>query len=120
MQVSANVLDQHLILGLRLSGVKFHAPLSREEFSREVLDLVAAAFAAEPSAEEVDVWASVPITVGKGVIVTGDLAKPTSRTVFTLTALRPDSPVNLAKRLQTGTGVYWDEDWARSAFKQGT
>src|SRR5262249_31585467 len=77
LQVSANALDQHLILGMRLSGVKFHAPISREEFGNEVLAIVTQAFAAEPKAEEVDVWVSVPISVGKGVIVAGDLAKPT-------------------------------------------
>jgi hypothetical protein len=120
MQVYANALDEHLVLGLRLSGVKFHQSLTREQFSQEVLSLVAQAFAAEPAAEEVDVWASVPISVGKGVIVSGDLAKPTSRTVFTLTALRSDPQSELAERLQKGTGVYWDEDWARTAFKQGT
>ena len=108
LQVEANALDQHMILGLHVSGVKFHAPLTREQFDREIAALVARAFAAEPKAEEVDVWVTVPISVGKGVIVSGDLAKPTTRTVYTLSAVRGRSSVQ---------NTFVDEDWARDAFK---
>ena len=74
-QISANELAGHLIVGVRVLGVKFHHPITRDEFLSEVQTLVDKAFAAAPEAEEVDLWASVPIVVGKGVVVTGDLAK---------------------------------------------
>ena len=44
-------------------------------------------FAASP-VDEVDIWVSVPLVVGKDVIVTGDLAVPSSRSVFTVSARR--------------------------------
>ena len=52
------------------------------------MDLIARAFAAAPAAEEVDLWVTVPIAVGKGLVVSGDLAVPTTRTVFTLSVRR--------------------------------
>jgi hypothetical protein len=110
LQVEANELDGHLILGLHVSGVKFHDPLTREGFEREVQALVRQGFAAAPEAEEIDVWATVPISVGKGVIVSGDLAKPTTRTVYTLSALRG---------AHDASNVFIDEDWAHAAFKKG-
>ena len=50
----------------------------------------------------VDLWASVPIDVGKGVVVNGDLAKPTSRTVFSLTARRGEGAASLQARAERG------------------
>ena len=61
------------------------------------------AFAAAPAVEEIDLWASVPIDVGKGVIVSGDLAKPTSRTVFSITVRRGESTASLRARADAGT-----------------
>ncbi len=119
-QISANQLDAHLIVGVRLWGVKFHKPLTREEFVDTVAAIVAKTFVAAPAAEEVDVWASVPIEVGKGVVVSGDLAKPTSRTVFSLAARRGES-VEAISAAASGTSspdVFWDEEWARAAFKK--
>ncbi|MGA8534324.1 MAG: hypothetical protein WB615_09485 [Candidatus Tumulicola sp.] len=119
-QISANEIGGHLIVGIRLWGVKFHAALTREEFVGEVAALVERAFAAAPAAEEVDVWTSVPIDVAKGVVVSGDLAKPTSRTVFSLTARRGESAEQLSARAERTTAgdVFWDEEWARAAFKK--
>ena len=119
LQVTANQLDTHLIVGMRLSGVKFHETLSRQDFTAEIAALVARAFSSS-SAEEVDLWAAIPIDVAKGVIVSGDLAKPTSRDVFTLSVKRGESTRALTARIMGGTGVYWDQEWARTAFKQGT
>jgi len=116
-QISANALGGHLIVGVRVQGVKFHRPLSREEFVAEVVDLVQRAFTAAPDAEEVDLWASVPIGVGKGVIVSGDLAKPTSRTVFSVSVRRDESAQALRARIEAGDdGVFWDSSWAQTAF----
>jgi hypothetical protein len=108
-QVSANGIEGHVVIGVRISGVKFHADITRAQFLGEVDRLVSLAFAAAPRAEEVDIWATVPIATQKGAIVTGDLAVPTYREVFTLAVRRGRDP----SRLQP----YWDKDWARSAFK---
>ena len=116
-QISANELAGHVIVGIRVLGVKFHQQMRRSEFADEAVALVAKAFAAVPSAEEVDLWASVPISVAKGVIVTGDLAKPTSRTVFSVSVRRGESSASLRARIASNGGVFWDEAWARSAFR---
>ena len=116
LQVTANGLDGHVVLGLRVSGVKFHDTMTRELFEREVTDLVQQAFLAAPGAEEVDVWVTVPLDVGKGVVVSGDLAKPTTRTVFTVSVRRNESPLSLAARLRAGANVFLDPEWARVAF----
>jgi predicted amino acid dehydrogenase len=120
MQVAANEMGTHLVLGLRISGVHFHRPLSRDEFYSEIAALVSECFSAAPQAEEVDVWTTVPLDVGKGVVVAGDLAKPTSRTVFTLSARRGETAADLASRLRGGGDVFVDEEWARTAFKSST
>jgi hypothetical protein len=118
-QISANELDGHLIVGIRVWGVKFHRPMTRDEFVDEIVALVDRAFGAVPGVEEVDLWASVPIAVAKGVVVSGDLAKPTSRTVFSVTALRGETPGSLRSRaVRWNGGVFWDADWARGAFKE--
>ncbi len=109
-QISANGITGHVVIGVRISGVKFHRELSRSEFVGEVDHLVSVAFADSPQAEEIDVWASVPIRVGRDVIVSGDLAVPTTRPVFTLVVRRGTDP--------SKARAFWDEDWARAAFKQ--
>lgn len=116
LNVYADGYNGHDVAGLRVSGVHFHHPLTRAEFSAQIADLVRRAFAAAP-VDEVDVWASVPLRVGKDIVVAGDIAKPTSRTVFSVSVLRGESADALLRRLQQGHGVYWDQDWARSALK---
>ena len=118
-QISANEMGRHLVVGVRIWGVKFHEPMTRQAFVGEVAALVAQSFAAAQAAEEVDVWASVPIAVAKGEIVSGDLAVPTSRTVFSLTARRDESSAEIAARAAAPSGgAFWDEEWARSAFEK--
>jgi len=116
--ISANQLDSHLIVGVRIWGVKFHQPLTRDGFVDEVVGVVQRTFAAAPATEEIDVWASVPIVVGRDVVVSGDLAKPTSRMVFSLTVRRGEDAAKLRARIVAGDGVFWDQEWVRSAFKQ--
>ncbi len=118
-QISANELAGHLIIGIRIVGVKFHRPITREEFVSQIVTLAAMAFSAAPATEEIDLWASVPIGVAKGVIVSGDLAKPTSRTVFTVSVRRGESGSALRARIgaENGEGVFWDESWTSTAFK---
>lgn len=118
-QVSANAFDSHLILGIRVWGVKFHRPITRKEFVDEVTALVERAFTVAPKAEEVDLWTSVPIVVGKDVVVSGDLAKPTTKTVFSITVRRGEPAAQVAARAYgDGHGVFWDQDWAHDAFKR--
>jgi len=116
LQVLANQDGTHIVLGLRVNGVKFHGTLTRDAFDREVMDLVARAFAAAPAAEEVDLWVTVPLSVGKGVVVSGDLAKPTTRTVFTVSVRRGEGTESLAARLRSGANVFLDQEWASTAF----
>ncbi len=118
-QVSANQMDRHVIVGIRIWGVKFHDEMSRRDFVTEVIDLIGRAYAAAPAVEEVDVWASVPIEVARGEVVSGDLAVPTSRTVFSITSRRGESATAIEARASgLGEGVFWDEEWARTAFKK--
>ena len=120
-QISANQLGSHLIVGIRIWGVKFHHPMTRAQFVDEVVSLTKMTFTAAPSVEEIDLWASVPISVAKGVIVSGDLAKPSSRTVFSLTVRRSESDASLRARLGGASDdVFWDAQWARSAFRQAS
>ncbi len=117
-RVSANSIGSHVVIGLGLYGVKFHRPMTKVDFSAEVADLVKRSFAAVPEAEEVDVWTVVPVSVGKGVVVSGDLAQPTTRTVFTVAVPRSDAPDVSATSLLRRSGIYWDEEWARTAFEK--
>lgn len=117
-QVSANQLGAHLIVGIRIWGVKFHHPMTRAQFVDEIVSLAKTAFVAAPAVEEIDLWASVPISVAKGVVVSGDLAKPTSRTVFSVTVRRSESDAALRARLSRASDdVFWDAEWSRDAFE---
>jgi hypothetical protein len=118
LKVAANGIGSHLVVGLLISGVKFHHPLTREQFMLEVNSLISITLRQTP-AEEVDAWASVPLSVGTGIVVSGDLAHPTSRVVFTISVPRHEPSAQTIGRMRAGRGVYWDEDWARTAFKQG-
>jgi hypothetical protein len=118
-QISANEFDGHLVLGIRLWGVKFHKPLTQRQFVDQIAWLVRTAFAAAPSAQEVDIWTSVPISIGKGAVVSGDLARPTSRVVFTLSVPRTSSDAGaIARETSPNGSAFWDDDWARIAFRK--
>ena len=117
IKISANSVDDSLVVGLKVSGVKFHGPLTRAAFESEMTTLIGMVFAAEPQVTEVDLWAAVPLTVGKGVIVTGDLATPTTRNVFTVSSRRGESTAALEERIKALRGVYLDEEWARTTLK---
>src|SRR5262249_52237485 len=118
LHIEANQIDKSLVIGLQVNGVHFHDDLTYDEFKREIASLVAQSLTVAKDAEEVDVWVTVPIKVGKDVIVSGDLAKPTNRNVYTVTVLRTESPASLAKRLANGNNVFVDEEWARTSFKR--
>jgi hypothetical protein len=88
--------------GLTLSGVKFHRRIDTAAFERDVDGLVRAALAVDPQIAEVDLWVTVPADAGKGAIVSGDFAMPTSATVYAVTVPRARSAPS------TGVDVFWD------------
>ncbi len=116
LNVYADGVGAHEVAGLRISGVKFHRRIGRLQFVAEVRSLIERTFAAAPVGE-VDVWAQIPIPVRKGAVVSGDKAVPTSRNVFTITVRRGESASSMTERMLDGRNVYWDEEWAGSAFK---
>lgn len=118
LSVRVDGIDGHSVAGLALSGVKFHQRLTKSQFIKEIVAIVEASFATCPL-EEVDLWCSVPLSVGKGATVSGDLAIPTSRMVFAVTVRREEPARSLHARLQAGNNVFWDADWARKALTPG-
>jgi len=109
LKVRMDGIGAHEVAGLVLSGVKFHGRVTRAAFDRETADLIARTFAAS-RAEEVDVTAVVPIAYARGTIVSGDLARPTVRTVFTVTVRRTEASA-VPARLARGDGVFRDAGW---------
>jgi hypothetical protein len=94
--------------GLTLSGVKFRGRVDTRAFDAEVQGLVRGAFAAEPLIAEVDLWVTVPLSAGKGAVVSGDFAQPSSATVFATTVPR-DEVLHAAN----GPNVFWDPAFRR-------
>jgi peptidoglycan/xylan/chitin deacetylase (PgdA/CDA1 family) len=95
------------VAGIMLSGVKFHEPVDRPAVAADVAEMLYRAFAADPSVTEVDVWAVVPIAPAKGAAVSGDLAVPTTRTVFSTSVTRP-----AWTRDEGSLGTtYWESGW---------
>lgn len=116
LNVYADGVNARTIAGLHVSGVHFHHKLSKAEFIGEVASLVQRTFAAS-NVDEVDIWTTVPLRVGKDIVVAGDLARPTSRTVFTLSVRRGESAASFIRRMRQGDGVFWDQDWERANLK---
>jgi hypothetical protein len=99
--------------GLTLSGVKFHRRIDRRAFEAQVDGLIARSFAADPQIVEVDLWTTVPADAGKGAVVSGDFALPTSATVFAATARRGDTAPS------RGRNAFWDPAFLRD-LERGT
>lgn len=108
----------HVDCGLTVSGTHFHRALDLAAWNAEIASLIEAAYAAAPDVDEIDLWTTVPLDAGKGVIVSGDLAKPTSATVFSITVPRSDRGA-VRERLATGRGVFWDPAF-RGSLAKGT
>lgn len=115
LKIRVDAVQGHRVAGITVSGTKFHGTLGVPGFLREVQQLVTTAFARAP-VEEVDLWATIPVDAGKGAIVSGDLAQPTSRTVFSVTVRRADLPRLTA--LLHSDGVYWDASWLAELQQQ--
>jgi hypothetical protein len=114
-QIRCEKAGPHRICGLVVSGVKFKRPLDRQAFLAEVRALIEGAFK-HAELEEVDLWATVPLSARKGVVVSGDAAKPTAATVFAVTVPRT-ALAQLGRQLESGRDVYWDPAFADSLAK---
>jgi hypothetical protein len=115
VQVRCERAGTHRICGLVVSGVKFKHPLNRQGFLAEVRGLVEGAFS-HAAIEEVDVWTTVPLSAGKGAVVSGDAAVPTAATVFAVTVPRT-ALAQLDAQLASGRDVFWDPSFADSLAK---
>lgn len=108
MKVHVLTIPEEAVAGIVLSGVKFHAPVSRNRFIADVREMAKTAFAAAPSLDEIDIWATVPVSVPAGEPVSGDFAVPTSKTVFSSVVTQQRR--GLQTSLVWGT-TYWDPRW---------
>ena len=118
LRVRCERVGSHTDCGLVVSGVKFHQPLDLAGWNAEIGELIAGAYAAAPGIDEIDCWATVPLATGRGTVVSGDFAKPTSATVFSITVPR-GSLAAVPNRLRDGQGVFWDPAF-RAALAKGT
>jgi hypothetical protein len=113
LKVRVDGLGTHEVAGLLLSGVKFHHGLDAEGFAAEVTQVAELAFSSS-DVEEVDIWAIVPLPYDKAkekaLVVSGDYAQPTAKTVFAV-AVRRGEESGLAARILRGKDVFWDPGW---------
>ncbi len=118
LRVRCERTGRHVDCGLTVSGTKFHRALDVASWDAEIAALIDGAYAAVPEADEIDCWATVPLDAGKGSVVSGDFAKPTSATVFSITAPRA-ARATVRARLASGAGIFWDPAF-RAALSKGT
>ena len=118
LKVRCERAGPHVDCGLIVQGVKFHRPIDRRSWDDEVAGLIEGAYAAAPQVDEVDCWATVPLSVGEGAVVSGDTAVPTSVIVFSITVPRAGRG-SVRARLASGAGVFWDPAF-RAALAKGT
>ena len=111
-KVRVDGVGTHRVAGVVISGTNFHSKLAPDAFVDEVVAIVTQTFAAS-DVEEVDAWAIVPLPTYAHEVVAGDLAQPTSYTVFS-TTVRRDELAGFPARVRSGTDVYWDAAWRRS------
>lgn len=118
LRVRCERAGRHVDCGLIVSGTKFHRPLDIAGWNAEIASLVEGAFRAVPDADEIDCWATVPLDAGKGTVVSGDFAQPTSATVFSVTVPR-ETRGDVRARLASGAGIFWDPAF-RATLSKGT
>ena len=109
-------VGRHVDCGLTVSGTKFHRPLDVRSWNAEIAGLVDGAFAAAPGVDEIDCWATVPLSASKGTVVSGDYARPTAATVFSVTVPRAGRG-EVRARLASGAGVFWGPAFRASLSK---
>lgn len=108
----------HADCGLIVSGTKFHRAMDVAVWNAEIAGLIDGAYAAVPGVDEIDCWATVPLSAAKGTVVSGDYAKPTAATVFSITVPRARRG-DVRARLASGAGVFWDPAF-RASLSKGT
>ncbi len=108
-KIRVDAAGAHRVAGLVLSGAKFHAAVTPERFTDEVVDLVGQTFGASP-VEEVDLWVILPLPTYAHEVVAGDLAHPTSYTVYAVTVRRSERDT-FAARVRRAEDVYWQPAW---------
>ncbi|HZW52947.1 MAG TPA: hypothetical protein VFF00_02870 [Candidatus Elarobacter sp.] len=118
LRVRCERVGPHADCGLVVSGTKFHRVLDLAAWDDEIAGLIDGAYAAAPEVDEIDCWATVPLNAGKGTVVSGDYAKPTAATVFSITVPRAARSAVRA-RLAGGAGVFWDPAF-RASLSKGT
>ncbi len=118
LRVRCERVGRHADCGLVLSGTHFHRTLDLRAWNAEVAGLLAGAYAAAPAVDEIDLWATVPLDAGKGTVVSGDYAKPTAATVFSIAVPRAERGA-VAERLRAGRDVFWDPAF-RASLSKGT
>jgi hypothetical protein len=116
LEVRCERVGPHVDCGLVVSGTKFHRRLDEGGWDAEVAGLIAGAFAAQPGVDEIDCWATVPVATGRGEVVSGDFAAPTTANVFSITVPRAERAAVVA-RLRDGRGVFWDPAFRASLSK---
>ena len=118
LRVRCERVGRHVDCGLVVSGVKFHQRLDLRSWDGEIAALIDAAYAAAPDVDEIDCWATVPLDAARGTVVSGDYAKPSSATVFSITVPRA-ARTGVRARLPDGSGVFWDPAF-RALLSKGT
>jgi hypothetical protein len=118
LRVRCERVGAHVDCGLVVSGKKFHRRLDVRSWNDEIASLIERAYAAAPQIDEVDCWAVVPLDAGKGAVVSGDYAKPTAATVFSVSVPRA-ARGDVRSRLATGSGVFWDPAF-RATLSKGS
>jgi hypothetical protein len=108
----------HADCGLIVSGTKFHRAMDLASWNAEIAALIDGAYAAAPGVDEIDCWATIPLSAAKGTVVSGDYAKPTAATVFSITVPRARRGAVRAS-LASGAGVFWDPAF-RASLSKGT
>ena len=108
MRVRCERVAAESFCGLTLSGVKFHRRLDTAAFEHDVDTLVHDALAVDPRIAEIDLWVTVPANAGKGAVVSGDFAVPTSATVYAATTPRAQTTPP-----SSGANVFWDPTFRR-------
>jgi len=108
-KIRVDAAGSHRVAGLVLSGAKFHAAVTPERFTDEVIALITQTFA-ESGVEEVDIWVILPLPTYAHEVVAGDLAHPTSYTVYAATVRRGERDT-FGARLRRGEDVYWQPAW---------
>jgi len=111
-------VGRHVDCGLSVSGTKFHRAMDLASWNAEIADLIDGAYAAAPGVDEIDCWATVPLSAAKGTVVSGDYAKPTAATVFSI-AIPRSRRGEVRARLASGAGVFWDPAF-RASLSKGT